>query len=118
MAKPVVHMIGNAHIDPVWMWRIEEGREEVLSTYRSAIERMCETDEFVFTSGGAVTYRWVQQDDPELFAAIQQRVAEDDGRWSTAGGSSPTATSRVVSLLSATDCTASAHWKRCSVDAR
>jgi alpha-mannosidase len=84
MTKPVVHMIGNAHIDPVWLWRIQEGRDEVLSTYRSAIERMPETGEFVFTSGGAVTYRWVQEDDPDLFAAIQQRVAE--GRWSLVNG--------------------------------
>jgi len=26
----VVHMIGNAHIDPVWLWRMREGRAEVL----------------------------------------------------------------------------------------
>jgi alpha-mannosidase len=83
-SKPVVHMIGNAHIDPVWMWRVGEGRAEVLSTYRSALERMAETPAFVFTSGGAVTYRWVQEDDPELLAAIQQRVAE--GRWSLVNG--------------------------------
>jgi alpha-mannosidase len=84
MGRPVVHMIGNAHIDPVWLWRVLEGREEVLRTYRSAIARMEETKEFVFTSGGAITYRWAQQDDPELFAAIQQRVAE--GRWSLVNG--------------------------------
>ena len=45
MKRPVVHMIGNAHIDPVWMWQVEEGREEVLSTYRSAIERMRAADD-------------------------------------------------------------------------
>ncbi|MBN1583756.1 MAG: alpha-mannosidase [Anaerolineae bacterium] len=82
--KPVVHMIGNAHIDPVWLWRVGEGREEVLSTYRSAIERMAETPGFIFSSGGAITYRWVQEDDPDLFQAIQQRVAE--GSWSIVNG--------------------------------
>ena len=80
----VVHMIGNAHIDPVWMWRMDEGRAEVLATYRSAIELMRETPGFIFSSGGAVTYRWVQADDPALFAAIRQRVAE--GRWSLVNG--------------------------------
>ena len=78
--EPTVHMIGNAHIDPVWLWRVGEGREEVLATYRSALERMEETPGFIFSSGGAVTYRWVQEDDPALFALIRQRVAE--GRWS------------------------------------
>jgi len=70
----VVHMIGNAHIDPVWLWRMREGRAEVLATYRSALERMEETPDFVFTSGGTVTYRWVQEDDPAMFAAIQRSV--------------------------------------------
>lgn len=80
----VVHMIGNAHIDPVWLWRMREGRAEVLATYRSALERMEETPDFVFTSGGTVTYRWVQEDDPAMFAAIQARVAE--GRWALVNG--------------------------------
>lgn len=83
-SRVVVHMIGNAHIDPVWLWRVAEGREEVLATYRSALDRMDETGDFVFTSGGAVTYRWVQEDAPALFAAIQQRVAE--GRWALVNG--------------------------------
>lgn len=84
MTKPVVHMIGNAHIDPVWLWRVGEGRQEVLSTYRSAIELMKETEGFVFSSGGAITYRWVQEDDPALFAQIQRCVAE--GRWEIVNG--------------------------------
>ncbi|MBN1642469.1 MAG: alpha-mannosidase [Anaerolineae bacterium] len=84
MPRPIVHMIGNAHIDPVWLWCVDEGREEVLSTYRSAIDRMRETASFVFTSGGAATYRWVAEDDPDLLAAIRQRVAE--GRWSLVNG--------------------------------
>jgi len=82
--RPVVHMIGNAHIDPVWLWRVEEGRAEVLATYRSAIERMRETPGFVFTSGGAVTYLWVREDDPALLDEIRQRV--DEGRWVLVNG--------------------------------
>ncbi len=82
--KPIVHMIGNAHIDPVWLWRLGEGRQEVLSTYRAAIERIGETPGFIFSSGGAITYRWVQKDDPELFAAIRHCVA--DGSWSIVSG--------------------------------
>lgn len=84
MGKPVVHMIGNAHIDPVWLWRVDEGRREVWSTFRSVIALMDETPGFVFTAGGALAYRWVQQDDPALFARIQQRVAE--GRWEIVNG--------------------------------
>ena len=31
-----IHMIGSAHIDPVWLWEKEAGIIEVLSTCRSA----------------------------------------------------------------------------------
>jgi alpha-mannosidase len=79
-----VHMIGNAHIDPVWLWTVREGREEVLSTYRTAIALINEFHGYVFTSGGAVTYQWVAEDDPDLFQAIRQAVAR--GRWAIVNG--------------------------------
>ncbi|MHB1294719.1 MAG: alpha-mannosidase [Anaerolineae bacterium] len=79
-ATPVtVHMIGNAHIDPVWLWMMHEGREEVQSTYRTAIGLIRDYDAYVFTSGGSVTYQWVSEDDPALFTAIQDAVAQ--GKW-------------------------------------
>ena len=50
-----VHMIGNAHIDPVWQWRWEEGRQEVLDTCRAALDRIRETPGFIFCRSSAVT---------------------------------------------------------------
>ena len=32
MTKPIIHMIGQAHLDPVWLWRWTEGRAEALAT--------------------------------------------------------------------------------------
>jgi len=29
-----LHMIGNAHLDPVWLWRWQEGFQEAKSTFR------------------------------------------------------------------------------------
>src|SRR5690606_41769309 len=34
-----VHMIGQAHLDPVWLWRWTEGRAEALATSQSAVDR-------------------------------------------------------------------------------
>lgn len=79
-----MHMIGNAHIDPVWLWQWREGYHEVMATFRSALDRMNETDEFVFTCACACYYEWVEQHDPEMFSEIRARVAE--GRWSVVGG--------------------------------
>jgi alpha-mannosidase len=79
-----VHMIGNAHIDPVWLWRADEGFEEVRRTCRSALERMEETPGFIFCRSSAAVYQWLEEHAPDLFAAIREQVAE--GRWCIVGG--------------------------------
>jgi alpha-mannosidase len=79
-----LHMIGNAHIDPVWMWQWPEGFQEVKATFRSALDRMHEFPDFCFTCSSAAQYAWVEQNDPAMFAEIRQRVAE--GRWEVVGG--------------------------------
>ena len=43
MRTRTIHMVGNEHIDPVWLWTAAEGRQETLDTCRSALE-MDETD--------------------------------------------------------------------------
>ncbi len=80
----VVHMIGNAHIDPVWLWQWPEGYQEVRATFSSALDRMDEYPDFVFTSNSVVFFAWVEEHDPELFERIRARVAE--GRWQVVGG--------------------------------
>ncbi|MAS33746.1 MAG: alpha-mannosidase [Anaerolineaceae bacterium] len=79
-----LHMIGNAHIDPVWLWQWQEGFHEVHATFRSALDRMNEYDDFLFISSAAQYYEWIEQSDPAMFAEIKQRVAE--GRWEIVGG--------------------------------
>ena len=80
----MIHMIGNAHLDPAWMWEWGEGMEAFIATCRSALDRMEETAEFVFTCSSAAHYAWVEEVDPDLFSKICERVAE--GRWEVAGG--------------------------------
>src|SRR5688572_20454696 len=82
--RPVLHLIGNSHIDPVWLWQWPEGYQEVRATFRSALDRMTEYAEFIFTCDSAAYYEWVEEIDPEMFAEIQARVAE--GRWELVGG--------------------------------
>ena len=81
---PEVHLIGNAHLDPVWLWRWQEGCAEVMATFRSALDRLAQYDDFVFTCSSAAYYAWVEQIDPAMFEEIRRRVAE--GRWVIAGG--------------------------------
>ncbi len=79
-----IHMIGNSHIDPVWLWPWPEGLSVVDSTFRSAVERMAETPGFSFTASSAQFYEWVAESDPDLLEKIRARVAE--GRWDPVGG--------------------------------
>ncbi|WP_205315666.1 alpha-mannosidase, partial [Nonomuraea lactucae] len=79
-----LHMIGNAHLDPVWLWPWQEGYQEARATFWSAIHRMEEYPDFVFTCDQVVLLAWVEESDPELCARIKERVAE--GRWALTGG--------------------------------
>ncbi|MBN9328504.1 MAG: alpha-mannosidase [Cellulomonas sp. 73-145] len=79
-----LHMVGNAHLDPVWLWPWQEGYQEARATFWSAIHRMDEYPDFVFTCDQVVLLSWVEESDPELFERIRRRVAE--GRWQMVGG--------------------------------
>jgi alpha-mannosidase len=79
-----IHMIGNAHVDPAWMWRIGEGMEAFISTCRAALDRMDETDEFIFTCSSAAHYDYLLQTEPTLFERIKLAIAK--GKWSVVGG--------------------------------
>lgn len=82
--KNKVFLIGNAHLDPVWLWRKTEGFAEIKSTFRSALDRMNEFPDYIFTASSASYYKWIYESEPEMFEEIKQRVAE--GRWILAGG--------------------------------
>ena len=79
-----LHMVGNAHIDPMWIWDWREGMHEVLQTFRSAADRLDEEPSLVFTASSASYYQWVQQTSPELFGRIKELVAQR--RWIVTGG--------------------------------
>ena len=81
---PAIHMIGHAHIDPVWRWTKDEGRAEVLATFRSAVARLKEYPEAAFIASSAQFYQWVKEADPALFGEIKALVK--DGRWNPVGG--------------------------------
>lgn len=82
--KVSVHMIGNAHIDLAWIWPWQDALQEVLSTCRSALDRLGEYPDFVFTHGDACTYEWIEKHDPDLLDEIKKYIRR--GRWCVVGG--------------------------------
>ncbi len=79
-----IHLICNAHIDPVWLWTRDEGMAEAISTFRVAAKFCEEYDGFVFNHNEAVLYEWVEEHEPLLFERIKKLVKE--GKWRIMGG--------------------------------
>jgi alpha-mannosidase len=84
MTKPKIHLICNAHLDPVWQWRWEEGCAEALATFRTAAKLLRSHPRWIFNHNEALLYRWVEKHDPDLFREIRALVRE--GRWCISGG--------------------------------
>lgn len=82
--KKKSYLIGNAHIDPIWLWNWQEGCTEVRNTFRSALDRLKETDGWFFSASSARYYKWIEELFPDMFEEIRARVKE--GRWNIVGG--------------------------------
>jgi len=84
MPRPTLHLISQAHLDPVWLWPVRDGIAEALTTMQSAVDRAAENPEFHFTRSSACTYQWAREMDPALYQSIRNLVNE--GRWEVVGG--------------------------------
>ncbi|MEM9955614.1 MAG: glycoside hydrolase family 38 C-terminal domain-containing protein [Chloroflexota bacterium] len=82
--KPIVHLICNAHIDPIWKWTWEEGAREAISTFRTACDILDDYPTFIFNHNESLLYEWVQEYDPILFERIRAHVKSR--RWNISGG--------------------------------
>ncbi len=75
---------GHAHIDVAWLWPLAQTRHKARRTFYTVLHLMEEDPEYHFTQSQPQLYAFVREDDPDLFAAIQERVQE--GRWEPIGG--------------------------------
>ncbi len=78
-----LHLICNAHIDPIWQWTWDEGISSAIATFRSAADLADEFD-YIFCHNEALLYEAIEQNAPDLFARIQRLVKE--GKWHIMGG--------------------------------
>ncbi len=79
-----IYLLCNAHIDPVWLWRWQEGAATALSTFRCAADFCDEFDGFVFNHNESLLYKWIEEYEPALFERIRAHVKS--GKWKIIGG--------------------------------
>lgn len=82
--KRKIHLLCNAHIDPVWLWEKREGCAEAISTFRVAADFCEKYDGFIFNHNESFLYEIVEEHEPELFHRIKKLV--DEGKWRIMGG--------------------------------
>jgi alpha-mannosidase len=79
-----VYLVGNAHIDIAWLWRMRETVMVAHNTYDTVIKNMAEFPELHYAQSQAVTYDWMEKKYPDLFEKIKQKVKQ--GTWEIVGG--------------------------------
>lgn len=78
-----LHMICNAHIDPIWQWEWEEGASAALSTFQSAANLAKDFD-YIFCHNEVTLYKYTEKYAPALFEEIKALVKT--GKWHIMGG--------------------------------
>lgn len=80
----VLHILPNAHLDPVWLWDWREGLTEGITTVRTVLDLMDEFPDLTFIRGESAIYRHIQKTAPAVFERVLQKI--EAGRWDVVGG--------------------------------
>lgn len=75
MRQRRMDMIGHAHLDLAWLWPIPDTWEAAERTFCSVLALQERFPELTFTHSSPALFEWLEINRPELFAAIQAKVA-------------------------------------------
>jgi alpha-mannosidase len=83
LGRGKVTAVGHAHIDSAWLWPLEQTRRKTARSWSTVLRLMERYPNFHFLCSQPQQYRWLEEDEPELYRRIVERVKE--GRWEPAG---------------------------------
>ncbi|NLM78758.1 MAG: alpha-mannosidase [Ruminococcaceae bacterium] len=75
--------VGHTHIDVAWLWRLRQTREKTGRSFATVLRLMEDYPEYVFMSSQPQLYAFLEEDYPELFDRVKQRIKQ--GRWEAEG---------------------------------
>jgi len=81
---PQIFLLSHAHLDLAWLWPVSETWEAAERTFTSVLQLQEEFPQLTFGHSTPALYAWLEEHQPHLFAAIQNRVRE--GRWEIIAG--------------------------------
>ena len=81
--KKRMHLVCNAHIDPIWQWDWPEGVSATLSTFYTAA-KLCDEFDYIFCHNEVTVYKYIEEYAPALFERIKELVKI--GKWHIMGG--------------------------------
>ena len=79
-----VYVLGHAHMDMDWLWTYSETMKMANDNLRQVVAFMKEYPQYTMLQSQAAVYKFVEEQDPALFAEIKKYVAE--GRLEPGGG--------------------------------
>lgn len=79
-----VYLFGHSHIDTAWLWPFSETRRKVRRTFSTIVRLAKMGYRFTFVQSGAQNYKWLEEQNPQLFAEVKKLV--EAGVWLPIGG--------------------------------
>ena len=81
-AEFFVHVIGHSHIDMNWLWTWPDTVEVIKRDFKSVLALLDDYPGLTFTHSQPATYEIIRQQEPKLFARVQEHIRS--GRWEAA----------------------------------
>jgi len=82
--KRRILLLGHSHLDLAWLWPIDETWEVAERTFESVLKLQQEFPNLIYCHSSPALYAWIEQHRPDLFATIQQQIAQE--RWEVVAG--------------------------------
>lgn len=79
----VANCVGHTHIDVAWLWDLDQTRHKVERSFSTVLELMRHYKEYIFMSSQPQLYRFLQEENPDLYAQVKDRVKA--GQWEPEG---------------------------------
>jgi alpha-mannosidase len=82
--RDTIDVVGNSHLDVVWLWELVDGIEVLRNTWRTATKLLARYPRMHFAASSASYYALLERSDPALLDRIRTLVRA--GRWDLVGG--------------------------------